>query len=45
MILNKDGERYNVNIPNHREVSKGVLLKEIRKSGLTVEQFIELLNR
>ena len=45
MILTKPGERHNVNIPNHREVKVGLLLKEIRKAGLTVAEFIELLNR
>ena len=45
MILTKPGERHNVNIPNHREVKTGTLLREIRKAGLTVAEFIELLNR
>ena len=45
MILTKPGARYNVNIPDHREVSRGVLLKEIKKAGLTVSEFIDLLNR
>ena len=44
-ILTKPGERYNVNIPNHREVSRGTLLKELKKAGLTPDEFIELLNR
>ena len=30
MILTKPGERYNVNIPNYRAVSKGTLLKELK---------------
>ena len=45
MILTKPGEGYSVNIPNHREVSRGTLLKEIKKAGLTIAEFIELLNR
>jgi len=45
MIPTKPGERYNVNIPNHREVSRGTLLKELKKAGLTPDEFIELLNR
>ena len=44
IILTKLGERYNVNIPNHREVSRSLLLKEIKKAGLTPTEFIELLN-
>ena len=45
MILSKPGQRYNVSIPNHREVSRNLLLKEIKKAGLTPAQFIELLGR
>ena len=45
MILNKPGERYNISIPDHREVSHDLLSKEIKKAGLTVAEFIELLNR
>ena len=45
MILTKPGERYTVNIPNHREIKVGTLLREIRKAGLTVAEFIELLDR
>ena len=45
MILTKPGERYSVNIPDHRELKVGTLLKEIKKAGLTRDEFIELLNR
>ena len=45
MILTKPGERHNINIPNHREVKPGTLLSEIRKAGLTRDEFIELLDR
>ena len=30
-------------VPNHREISKGTLRGLIKQSGLTVEEFIELL--
>ena len=45
MVLNKPGARYNLSIPDHREVSRDLLSKEIKKAGLTVAEFIELLNR
>ena len=31
-------------IPDHKEVAKGTLRKIIKQAGLTVEEFIELLN-
>lgn len=31
-------------VPRHRELSKGLLRALIREAGLTVEQFVELLN-
>ena len=45
MVLEKPGVRNRLSIPNHREVKVGTLLGEIRKAGLTVAEFIELLNR
>ena len=45
MILKKTGVIPVLSIPNHREVSIYILAREIRKSGLTVAQFIELLRR
>ena len=45
MVLNKPGVRHNLSIPDHREVSRDLLSKEIKKAGLTVAEFIELLNR
>ena len=45
MILAKAGVIPVLSIPNDREVSKYTLALEIRKAGLTVAQFIELLNR
>ena len=45
MILKKTGVIPVISIPNHREVSTYTLAREIRKSGLTVAQFIELLRR
>ena len=45
MILVKTGIKENLSIPNHRELPKGTLRKLISKAGLTVAEFIELLNR
>lgn len=45
MVMNKLGERNNLSIPDHREVSRDLLWKEIKKAGLTASQFIELLDR
>ena len=45
MILTKPGEQHSVNIPDHREVRVGTLLKELKKAGLTRDEFIELLGR
>ena len=45
MISVKTGIKENLSIPNHRELPKGTLRKLISKAGLTVAEFIELLNR
>jgi hypothetical protein len=43
MVLEKQGVRDHISIPDHREVKVGTLRREIRKAGLTVDEFIELL--
>ena len=43
VVLIKSGVRANLSIPQHRELSLGTLRTLIRYSGLTVEQFLELL--
>lgn len=43
MILTKSGSIVSLSIPDHRELAPGTLRKLIRLSGLTVEQFLELL--
>jgi len=45
MILVKTGHMASLSVPDHREVAKGTLRSLIRSSGLTVEQFVELVNR
>jgi len=43
LVLVKSGVRANLSVPQHRELSVGTLRKLIRASGLTVEEFLELL--
>ncbi len=45
MVLEKQGVLEHLSIPDHREVRVGTLLREIKKAGLTVAEFIELLER
>jgi predicted RNA binding protein YcfA (HicA-like mRNA interferase family) len=43
VVMVKDGEVASLSIPRHPELSPGLLRNQIRKSGLSVDQFIELL--
>ncbi len=43
VVLSKQGVRVNLSIPQHKELSVGTLRVLIRNSGLTVEEFLELL--
>lgn len=43
MILTKPGVPFNLAIPDHRELDRGLLRGLIRDSGMTVEQFLDLL--
>lgn len=45
MVLVKEGHAATLSVPDHREVARGTLRSLIRSSGLTVEQFVELLSR
>lgn len=42
-VMTKQGERANLSIPQHKELSTGTLRALIRAAGMTVEQFLELL--
>jgi predicted RNA binding protein YcfA (HicA-like mRNA interferase family) len=44
LILWHPGRRQVLSVPNHNPVRRGTLRTLIRLSGLTVEQFIELLD-
>jgi hypothetical protein len=39
----KAGERANLSIPQHRELSVGTLRALIRNAGMSVDEFLELL--
>lgn len=43
VMMNKEGVRVNLSIPQHKELSVGTLRKLIRVAGLSVEDFLELL--
>ncbi len=42
-VLTKQGERANLSVPQHRELSIGTLRALIRAAGLTVDEFLDLL--
>ena len=44
MILVKPGVAVNLSVPDHRELDRGLLRGLIRDAGLTVDQFIALLD-
>ncbi|MBF0293274.1 MAG: type II toxin-antitoxin system HicA family toxin [Nitrospinae bacterium] len=43
LVLVKEGLRVNLSVPQHRELSVGTLRALIRASGMSVEEFLELL--
>jgi predicted RNA binding protein YcfA (HicA-like mRNA interferase family) len=43
LVMVKPGIRVNLSIPQHKELSVGTLRALIRNSGLTVEEFLELI--
>jgi predicted RNA binding protein YcfA (HicA-like mRNA interferase family) len=43
VMLVKTGQRANLSVPQHEELSVGTLRALIRHSGLTVEDFLDLL--
>ncbi len=45
MILVKDGSMATLSVPEHREVAKGTLRSLIRSSGLSVDEFVELVRK
>jgi predicted RNA binding protein YcfA (HicA-like mRNA interferase family) len=43
LVMTKPGERANLSIPQHKELSVGTLRALIRAAGLSVDEFIALL--
>lgn len=43
LVMTKSGMRANLSIPQHKELSTGTLRSLIRASGLSVDEFLELL--
>ncbi len=43
VVLTKPGSIFTLSIPLHDELGPGLLRDQIRKAGLTVEEFIALL--
>lgn len=41
----KEGHPANLSIPQHRELGTGLLLKQIKRAGLTVDEFLDLRRR
>jgi len=44
MIMVKPGVRVTLSIPDHKELDRGLLRDLISDAGITVQQFIELLD-
>ncbi|MCC7576170.1 MAG: type II toxin-antitoxin system HicA family toxin [Methanomethylovorans sp.] len=43
VVLRKEGSKVTLTIPKHNELKPGLLRKLIKVSGITIEDFIELL--
>jgi predicted RNA binding protein YcfA (HicA-like mRNA interferase family) len=44
MVLTKPGVAANLSVPDHRELDRGLLRGLIRDAGLTVDEFVALLD-
>jgi predicted RNA binding protein YcfA (HicA-like mRNA interferase family) len=43
LVVTKPGQRANLSIPQHKELSVGTLRSLIRSAGITVDDFLKLL--
>jgi predicted RNA binding protein YcfA (HicA-like mRNA interferase family) len=43
LVMTKSGQRANLSIPQHKELSVGTLRALIRAAGMSVDEFLELL--
>ena len=44
IIMVKQGEMVTLSVPDHREVAKGTLRSLIRSAGLTVKEFVSVVD-
>ena len=42
-MMTKPGQRANLSVPQHKELSVGTLRQLVRAAGLTVDEFLNLL--
>ncbi|MCI2429135.1 type II toxin-antitoxin system HicA family toxin [Candidatus Acetothermia bacterium] len=42
-VLSRPDNPHSLSVPNHKELDRGLLRSLIRKAGLTIEEFVELL--
>ena len=45
IILTKEGHIATLSVPNHPEVARGTLRSLIARAGITIEEFLEILER
>jgi len=43
LVMTKAGQRANLSIPQHKELSTGTLRSLIRAAGISVDEFLEVL--
>jgi predicted RNA binding protein YcfA (HicA-like mRNA interferase family) len=43
LVMTRSGNRANLSIPQHKELSVGTLRSLIRAAGMSVDEFLELL--
>ena len=43
LVMTKTGQRVNLSIPQHKELSVGTLRALIRAAGISVDEFLDLL--
>ncbi len=44
IVLIKPGVPVNLSIPDHRQLDRGLLRSQIRKAGMTVDEFVSFLH-
>ncbi|GBE17788.1 MAG TPA: type II toxin-antitoxin system HicA family toxin [Euryarchaeota archaeon] len=45
LVMRKEGSKVTLSIPRHKELRPGLLRRLIRDSGLSVDEFVELLKK